>query len=438
MVRVARPRSRGWLRVLKGAPRTVSRRWAARPPGPESRSRLQRRMVACSRRRVASRQPGYRAVVAVGGAGAGACGRYRGTGRRRCRRTGRCRSRGRCRGPGGTEPAAGWFTSRLSRRPPVWLSRGPPGWPSCGPPGWPSCGPPGWPSCGPPGGTPGRPCGCPAGGPGGRRAATGVAMVVVGVVSQTVVSWSSTCHSCGSRSRGQHRITRGRLAAMRRSVRRSGPGRRHRRGPGRRSSTDPPGGGRRNSPRSMCTFRCGGLPVRGRGSSARRSAAGTPPRSRRGGARGVRVSSGPARCPQRIQHHRQSRRTPGRQIPLQHRRRRRWCASRRRRPLKPVAVRVGGAWARSSISRPSRARSCLTRATEHRREQDAVAQSAGDRRGAGRSSHRPAAPATPGSCPAASAAAITGCAPNRRAHPAEAAAAPLVTRVIARSHGVAP
>ena len=43
-----------------------------------------------------------------------------------------------------------------------------------------------------------------------------------------------------------------------------------------------------------------------------------------------------------------------------------------------------------------------------------------------------------GSCPAASAAAITGCAPNRRAHPAAAAAALLVTRVIARSQEAGP
>ena len=57
MVRVVRPRSSGWLGVLNGAPSRVPRRWEASPPGPDSRSRLQRRMVACSRRRVASRQP---------------------------------------------------------------------------------------------------------------------------------------------------------------------------------------------------------------------------------------------------------------------------------------------------------------------------------------------------------------------------------------------
>ena len=50
--------SSGWLGVLTGAPSRVPRRQDASPPGPETRSRLQRRMVACSRCRVAGEIPG--------------------------------------------------------------------------------------------------------------------------------------------------------------------------------------------------------------------------------------------------------------------------------------------------------------------------------------------------------------------------------------------
>ena len=76
MVRVVRPMSSGWLGVLNGAASRVPRRQEASPPGPETRSRLQRVMVACSRCRVASRQPGIPQSPAGGGgvASAGAGG----------------------------------------------------------------------------------------------------------------------------------------------------------------------------------------------------------------------------------------------------------------------------------------------------------------------------------------------------------------------------
>ena len=105
--------------------------------------------------------------------------------------------------------------------------------------------------------------------------------------------------------------------------------------------------------------------------------------------------------------------------------------------LKPVAVPVrAGLGAVEHL--PGQPRQImLIRAAQHRRQQDAVAvvpQILGEFVG----------PVTDqpgqryGELPRASAAAITGCASRRRAQPVAAAAAPFVTRVIARSQDAAP
>ena len=118
MVRVVRPRSSGWLGVLNGAPSRVPRRWEASPPGPDSRSRLQRRMVACRRRRVASRQPAipqsWPPVAAAGARAVAGAGERDGAGERA---GGRGPGRGRSRGVAGPAPGA-WPSSVAGRRGP--------------------------------------------------------------------------------------------------------------------------------------------------------------------------------------------------------------------------------------------------------------------------------------------------------------------------------
>ena len=286
---------------------------------------------------VAAGGAGARAVTGTGerdgaGAGAGAGDGYGygalGVDRRRLPGSRRGSPAGRSRGL----PAArrcGFPAARLrglSRGPSAGPSRGPgPAWPSCGPPGWPPCGPPAWPWW--------------------------------WVVSQTVVSWSSTCQSICP-------VTIVVSTASHAAASAAGPVRYAEPGPAAaiagvqvRSSTEPPGG-RRNSPRSMCTFRCGGCPSR--------PGIICPPISRRHASSiaswrrcaAVRVSSGPARCPnassttlkaaaQAGVRSACSRPAPPKVVP-----------SHSARSSNPSLSASGVAWARSSISRPSRARSC--------------------------------------------------------------------------------
>ena len=311
---------------------------------------------------------------------------------------------------------------RLSCGPPAWLSRGPPARLSRGPPAWLSRGPSVWLSCGPSGWS-----------SGGRPA-----WAWWWAVSQTVVSWSRTCQSIWP-------VTIVVSTASHAAASAAGPVRYADPGPAAalagvqvRSSTEPAGGRRRpvrpvRSPRSMCMLRCGGCPSRppimcplisrwqaSSIASWRRCAA-------------VRVSSGPAFCPKASKHHGQRRGARRGQVRVQPPGAAEGGAQPQRAFLEPVAVPCPG-W-------PGRGRASPAPAAPDRADPRRPAPP--------RARSRPRPPGTPrgswsvqsqisrasdtGTWPCASAAAITGCAASRRAHPAAAAAAPLVTRVIARS-----
>ena len=279
MVRVVRPRSRGWLGVLNGAPSRVPRRWLASPPGPDSRSRLQRRIVACSRCRVASRQPDIAQSWPSAAAGLGGARGAAGAGERDGARAG-------ARAVAGVGGAL--VPSRLSRpavrlavpRPvrgglPAARPRGlPAGFPAARPRGLPADRRRGLPR---PGAWPFL-AGAAAGWRSSSRAAGGGRGRGVGQPHGGQLVQRGPVDLPGDH-RGQDRVAGGGLGGGAGQVHRSGPGRGHRRGPG------PFQGGAAAQVVQVDVHgqvRRAGRP--GRGSAARRSAAGTPPRSRHAGA----------------------------------------------------------------------------------------------------------------------------------------------------------
>ena len=145
----------------------------------------------------------------------------------------------------------------------------------------------------------------------------------------------------------------------------------------------------------------------------------------------------PRLLPQRLQHHRQRRRARRGQVRAQPPGPPERGAQPQRPLLEPVAVPVrAGLGAVEHLPRQPR-QIMLIRAAQHRRQQNPVRV----RPEIFRELVRPVTDQPrqrDGELPCASAAAITGCAPSRRAHPAAAAAAPLVTRVIARSQDAGP
>ena len=359
------------------------------------------RMVACSRARVSGRQRpprGWPAPWLPPGGG----GRHGGPGRRR-----------------GWSSAAG--AGVVGRRLGPWPWPGV--WPWLSPGAWPWRSPEAWPS------------------PGawrGRRRWPGClslrAWSWVWRVSHTVVSWSRAAQSMCPVTTGVS-IASQAAASAAAPVRYTDPGpAAARAGVQDRSSTEPP----RRSVRSTCTIRCGGLAVPARDQLPRyQPPAGFLDRVVAALGRGAGIFR-PGLLPQRVQHHREGGGAGGGQVPLQPP----GAAERGLQPqrafLEPVLAacpgRCGRVRAFPGPAAPGHA--------DPRRPKRPRAGSRPRRPGtlpaADRSRRRSAGPARPGPARRPARRRSPGGRPSRRAHPVAAPAAPLVTRVMARSQAAAP